>query len=100
MINLLDNAVASISGKGSICIKLFYDATPNIVRIEVADTGTGISAVDKESPFEPYFSTKKSGTGLGLAIVSKIIGDHNGSIKVEDNLPKGTKFIIELPVRA
>jgi len=102
MINLLDNAVASISGKGDIDIKLFYDAAPNIVKIEVADTGTGISTEDKERLFEPYFSTKKSGTGLGLAIVSKIIEDHNGygSIRVEDNLPRGTKFIIELPVSA
>ncbi|UCG99994.1 MAG: PAS domain-containing sensor histidine kinase, partial [Deltaproteobacteria bacterium] len=62
--------------------------------------GTGIPNEDKERLFEPYFSTKKSGTGLGLAIVSRIISDHNGLIRVEDNKPKGTRFIIELPVRA
>jgi two-component system nitrogen regulation sensor histidine kinase NtrY len=99
MINLLDNAVAGIPGKGRISIKLFYDKVAKIVTIEVADTGTGISNEDKEHLFEPYFSTKKSGTGLGLAIVKRIISDHNGFIRVEDNAPKGTKFIIELPVR-
>jgi two-component system nitrogen regulation sensor histidine kinase NtrY len=99
MINLLDNAVAAIPDKGKIDIKLFYDKALRIARIEVVDTGTGISNRDKERLFEPYFSTKKSGTGLGLAIVGKIVGDHNGFIRVEDNTPKGTKFIIELPAR-
>jgi two-component system nitrogen regulation sensor histidine kinase NtrY len=98
MINLLDNAVASISGKGAISITLLYHPPSGVVRIEVADTGTGISDGDKERLFEPYFSTKKTGTGLGLAIVSKIIADHNGSITVEDNKPHGTTFIIEVPV--
>jgi len=99
MINLLDNAVAAIPDKGKINIKLFYDKALRMVRIEVVDTGTGISNETKERLFEPYFSTKKSGTGLGLAIVSSIISDHNGFIRVEDNTPNGTKFIIELPAR-
>ena len=99
MINLLDNAVASIPDKGRINIKLFYNRPLRIVRIEVIDTGTGISNKDKERLFEPYFSTKKSGTGLGLAIVNTIITDHNGFIRVEDNKPHGSKFIIELPER-
>jgi two-component system nitrogen regulation sensor histidine kinase NtrY len=99
MINLLDNAVAAIPGEGKISIRLFYDKVLRIIRIEVADTGTGISNEDKEHLFEPYFSTKKSGTGLGLPIVSTIISDHNGFIRIEDNEPKGTKLIIELPAR-
>ena len=99
MINLLDNAVAAIPGKGRITIKLSQDKVLRIVMIEVSDTGIGIPNEDKERLFEPYFSTKKSGTGLGLAIVSRIISDHNGLIRVEDNKPKGTRFIIELPVR-
>ncbi|GAH28869.1 unnamed protein product, partial [marine sediment metagenome] len=99
MINLLDNAVAAIPDKGKINIKLFYDKALRVVRIEVVDTGTGISNEDKEKLFEPYFSTKKSGTGLGLAIVSSIVTDHNGSIRVEDNTPHGTKFTIEVPAR-
>ena len=98
MINLLDNSVAAISDKGEINISLFYEDASGTVRIEIADTGEGISDKDKERLFEPYFSTKKAGTGLGLAIVSKIIADHNGLIRVEDNTPKGTKFVIELSI--
>ncbi|MBW1673314.1 MAG: PAS domain S-box protein [Deltaproteobacteria bacterium] len=73
MINLLDNAVAAMQDKGKINIRLFYDKALRIVRIEVVDTGSGISNKDKERLFEPYFSTKKSGTGLGLAIVSNYL---------------------------
>jgi two-component system nitrogen regulation sensor histidine kinase NtrY len=97
MINLLDNAVAAISGKGKITVTLDHDEPLGVLRVEVTDTGTGIPKADKDRLFEPYFSTKKSGTGLGLAIVSRIISDHNGFIRVEDNKPKGTKFIVELP---
>ena len=64
----------------------------------ITDTGCGIPPEDKPRLFEPYFSTKKSGTGLGLAIVATIISDHNGYIRVKDNYPKGTRFIIELPI--
>jgi len=52
----------------------------------------------KEKLFLPYFSTKQRGTGLGLAIVRRIIEDHRGSIRVEENKPLGAKFIVELPL--
>jgi two-component system nitrogen regulation sensor histidine kinase NtrY len=65
--------------------------------VEVADDGPGIPPDDKDKLFLPYFSTKKRGTGLGLAIVNRIISDHHGYIRVEDNRPRGTRFIIELP---
>lgn len=99
MINLLDNAVEAIDGKGKVNIELHYDRPLEMVRIEVADNGKGISPENKTRLFEPYFSTKKQGTGLGLAIVNTIITDHNGFIRVQDNKPRGVKFIIELPVR-
>ena len=54
----------------------------------------------KERLFLPYFSTKKRGTGLGLAIVSRIVEDHRGSIRLEENRPVGARFIVELPVAA
>ena len=85
--------------KGEITVELHYDSVLKMVRIEVIDDGKGISSENKTRLFEPYFSTKKQGTGLGLAIVSTIITDHNGFIRVKDNQPKGTKFIIELPAR-
>ena len=67
------------------------------MRLEVADTGSGISDSDKTRLFEPNFSTKKSGMGLGLTIVNTIVADHNGMINVQNNQPQGAKFIIELP---
>jgi two-component system, NtrC family, nitrogen regulation sensor histidine kinase NtrY len=100
MINLLDNAVAAISEKGTITVSLAHDKTTRNVRIEVIDTGVGIPDADKDKLFEPYFSTKRSGTGLGLTIANTIVSDHKGFIRVEDNKPKGAKFIIELPVTA
>ena len=66
--------------------------------MEVADNGCGISAEMKERIFEPYFSTKEEGTGLGLTIVSAIVSDHRGYIRMRQNEPRGTRFIIELPV--
>jgi signal transduction histidine kinase len=67
------------------------------VELEIADTGCGVTPEDKEKLFLPYFSTKGRGTGLGLAIVNHIVTDHNASIRVEDNAPAGTRFIIEMP---
>ena len=99
MINLLDNAIEAIHGHGEVSIDLYYDSVLKMVRIEVADNGRGIDFQNKTRLFEPYFSTKKHGTGLGLAIVSTIITDHDGFIRVKDNHPSGTKFVIELPVR-
>jgi two-component system nitrogen regulation sensor histidine kinase NtrY len=99
MINLLDNAVDSIENSGQVTIKTGYNKTMEMVTIEIADTGCGVPAETKPKLFEPYFSTKKAGTGLGLAIVNSIISDHNGYIRVRDNKPKGTRFIVELSTR-
>lgn len=97
-INLIDNAVHAVDKNGMILVEVMYDEILKIVRIEISDNGRGISDQEKTRLFEPYFSTKKSGMGLGLAIVQSIISDHNGVIRVQDNKPKGAKFIIELPV--
>ena len=98
MINLLDNAIAAVDNAGEVVVDLSYREDLEVVRIEVADNGKGIPPDHKVRLFEPYFSTKKHGTGLGLAIVNTIIRDHNGYIDVQDNVPKGTRFIIDLPV--
>jgi len=99
MINLVKNSLAAIENGGKIRIQTSYDPKLQTVRLEVSDDGRGIPEEDKERLFEPYFSTKKSGMGLGLTIVNAIISDHNGYIRVRDNKPKGTTFLIELPVR-
>lgn len=100
LINLLDNAVAVLPNGGKIDIELTTDEERDNVFIRVADNGPGISKENKLKLFEPYFSTKKTGTGLGLAIVSTIIADHNGYIRLQDNEPKGSIFVIELPLRS
>jgi two-component system nitrogen regulation sensor histidine kinase NtrY len=97
MINLVDNAVAAVRNRGNISISAAYDPILKLVRLEVADDGTGIADADKIRLFEPNFSTKRAGMGLGLTIVNSIVTDHNGMIRVQDNLPKGAKFVIELP---
>ncbi len=98
MINLLDNAIHALNGVGgTISVKLFYDPILKIARLECADTGHGLSSEDKLRVFEPYYSKKEKGTGLGLAIVASIVADHQGFIRVRDNSPRGTVFIIELP---
>ena len=70
-----------------------------VVRLEIADNGVGMTPETRARMFEPYFSTKADGTGLGLAIVSAIVADHKGFIRVRDNPPRGTRFILEFPVR-
>jgi len=98
LINLLDNAVAVLPDGGNIEIEISLDQNKESVFLKVADDGPGISKENKLKLFEPYFSTKKTGTGLGLAIVSTIISDHSGYIRVQDNEPTGSIFIIELPL--
>jgi len=98
LINLLDNAVAAIEGDGSIHIESKYDKELQMATCMVSDSGHGIAPEDRTRLFEPYFSTKKTGTGLGLAIVESIISDHHGFIRVKDNVPVGSRFIIELPI--
>lgn len=97
IINLIDNAIQAKTER--IWLNTSYDPFLEVARIEVADEGIGIKEEEKDKLFLPYFSTKKDGTGLGLAIVSTIISKHRGYIRVKNNEPKGTRFIIELPVR-
>ncbi len=69
------------------------------VYIDISDTGRGIPKEVLHRIFEPFFTTKQEkGTGLGLSISYKIIQSHNGSIDVESEESKGTKFTVTLPV--
>jgi len=97
LINIIENAIEAIKGKGAVTIKTFYNRKSKVAGVEVSDNGCGIAPEEKSRLFEPYFSTKKSGTGLGLAIVDSIVSDHQGHVRVHDNHPRGTIFRIELP---
>jgi two-component system nitrogen regulation sensor histidine kinase NtrY len=96
LINLLDNAVEATEAPGRVTVSAH--ASDGHLEIQVADTGRGIPPESKEKLFLPYYSTKGRGTGLGLAIVHRIVTDHQGSIRVEDNAPQGTVFTVELPI--
>ena len=98
--NLVDNAAEAMQGSmvREIHIGTALVASRDAVELVIADTGHGVTQELKEKLFLPYFSTKKCGTGLGLAIVNRIIEDHHGSIRVEENKPLGTRFIVELPI--
>ncbi|HWS17707.1 MAG TPA: ATP-binding protein, partial [Candidatus Elarobacter sp.] len=98
--NLVDNAAEAMQDSlvREIQISTMLVASRDAVEITVADTGHGVTSELKEKLFLPYFSTRKRGTGLGLAIVSRVIEEHHGSIRVEENQPVGARFIVELPV--
>jgi PAS domain S-box-containing protein len=100
VINLIDNAAEALehSPLREIWIKTALEPDREVLELTIADSGPGLSPEAKEKLFVPYFSTKGRGTGLGLAIVSRIVGEHHGFIRVEENRPFGAKFVIELPV--
>ena len=99
IVNLIDNAAEVLrdSWMKEIVVSTRVRTDADTVELTVADSGPGISPEHKEKLFLPYFSTKRRGGGLGLPIVRNIVQDHGGTIRVEDNAPQGTRFIIEMP---
>jgi two-component system nitrogen regulation sensor histidine kinase NtrY len=97
ILNLVDNAVDAVHGLGTVEIELANAPETGSIRLTVTDDGPGIATENRETLFQPYFSTKPTGTGLGLSIVHQIVSDHAGRIWVEDHHPRGTRFVIELP---
>jgi nitrogen fixation/metabolism regulation signal transduction histidine kinase len=99
VVNLIDNAAEALENSTFREIIISTCAHPDAETVEicVSDTGHGISPQDKDKLFLPHFSTKNRGTGLGLAIAARIVAEHGGTIHVEDNLPVGSRFLVELP---
>jgi len=97
--NLIDNAAEAMEGSAvrQLGVATRAESDGDAVEIQISDSGHGISPEDKDKLFLPHFSTKDRGTGLGLAIASRIIAEHNGSIRVEDNFPVGARFLIRFP---
>ena len=109
--NLFNNAAQAMSNGGEIQVQLrkgnigkgtSFPLSSQLrgkewVKISITDSGNGIVPEEKEKIFEPFFTTKENGTGLGLSIVHKIIENHNGLIKVESELGRGSTFTIFLP---
>jgi len=98
ILNLVDNAVAAVRGAGEVEVETVTADGGRRVCIVVSDRGPGVPAGVREKLFQPYYSTKASGMGLGLAIVQEIVAEHGGSLRLEDNVPNGSRFVMELPV--
>jgi nitrogen fixation/metabolism regulation signal transduction histidine kinase len=95
--NLVLNALDAMPAGGTLTLRtLERDGN---VRIEVADTGKGLTQEECSRLFTPYYTTKLQGTGLGLAIVQSVVSDHHGTISVTSEEGRGTTFRIELPQR-
>ena len=98
--NLIDNAAEAMQDSLLRVLSLHTCSgeTSGMAEIVIADTGPGLTDEMRERLFLPWFSTRQRGTGLGLSIVAKIVQDHGGSIRAENNSPAGARFIIELPL--
>jgi signal transduction histidine kinase len=95
--NLVLNALDAMPAGGTLSMRtLEHDGN---VRIEVSDTGNGLTPEECSRLFTPYYTTKSQGTGLGLAIVQSVVSDHHGTISVVSEEGRGTTFRIELPQR-
>jgi PAS domain S-box-containing protein len=100
LVNLIDNAAEAMEASPRKVLEISSRLATNgeTAEVTVADTGHGIAPSDKDKLFLPHFSTRGRGTGLGLAIADRIIAEHHGTIRVEDNSPQGSRFVIRLPL--
>lgn len=96
LINLVKNAIEVMHNGGTITVKL--ETLNKGIVISVIDEGPGLSEIELDHLFTPFYTTKETGTGLGLALVKKVIEEHNGAIHVESTVGIGTTFKISLPV--
>jgi signal transduction histidine kinase len=98
-LNLITNAVQAMPGGGDLTVHTSLEKD-NKIKVEVRDTGTGISEEDLPRIFDPFFTTKDvgKGTGLGLSVSYGIIKKHGGRITVKSKPGKGTTFDVILPI--
>ncbi len=98
LVNLIQNAREAIVGKGVIKVEATTDADQAVI-ISVSDDGPGIAKAKLDKIFQPYFTTKEKGTGLGLSIVRHNAELYGATVRVESELGKGARFILQFPTR-
>lgn len=98
LFNLMLNAIRAIEGKGKIELRAERARDEDVLRITCADNGVGIGPEERSRIFEPFYSSGGQGTGLGLAVVHRIVEEHGGTISVESEPGKYTRFFIDLPL--
>ncbi|UCF30599.1 MAG: HAMP domain-containing protein [bacterium] len=100
LVNLIENAVRAIQdrGEGGVEVSTGLLGDEGMAAVVVADEGVGIPLETRERIFDPYFSTKNDGMGLGLAIAMRIVEEHGGTIHFEENNPRGSTFVVKIPV--
>ncbi len=98
LLNLVLNAQNAVPGGGRIVVRLSLDPDCDLIRMEVEDNGSGIPEEIRKKIFHPFFTTRTDGTGLGLATCLKNVQYHGGTIEVESETGRGTKFTVEIPL--
>jgi signal transduction histidine kinase len=97
VLNLVVNALEAMKDGGTLGVRVAVEG--DVVRLVVADSGTGIRPAALAQVFDPFFTTKEAGTGLGLSIVRKIVDQHGGEVRIESEPDVGTRVIVTLPRR-
>jgi nitrogen fixation/metabolism regulation signal transduction histidine kinase len=95
LVNLVDNAVAATPAGGEVSVLVSVEE--GRARVVVTDDGPGIPPEERALVFEPTFSTKPNGFGLGLSITARIAAEHRGRVVLEENSPRGCRFVLEWP---
>jgi signal transduction histidine kinase len=95
LVNLVDNAFAATPAGGAVSVRASVEAGQ--ARVVVTDDGPGIPPEERARVFEPSFSTKPNGFGLGLSITARIAAEHRGRVVLEENPPRGCRFVLEWP---
>ncbi len=98
-VNILQNAREAMNAKGHIGVRAAFGENYTVL-VQIEDDGPGIPHEQQEKVFEPYFTTKESGTGLGLAIVKHNTEIYGGKVRIESELGRGTRFVLQFPARA
>jgi PAS domain S-box-containing protein len=103
LVNLLSNAVKFTPNNGRVTLQVYADTEQDLIQLSIIDNGVGIAPEDLKQLFQPFVQVDSrlnrqfEGTGLGLALVQKLTDLHGGSIQVESEIGKGSRFTINLP---